>query len=100
MQRSFTVVVLVVSLGLTTDAAARTQQPTSGCLQCHEGIEPVRQPGSKMLAAIIEEGENRDDPAGCDVCHGGDPARRWRCSAEAIGIGGAGGAERSTSNEL
>ena len=55
MGRFLAVVALVPALGLTASAAARTEQPeeaASGCLQCHEGIEPIRQPGSKILAAI------------------------------------------------
>jgi len=54
--------------------AEQPDEAATGCLKCHEGIEPIRQPGSGMLEAILEEGENLDDPAGCVVCHGGDPA--------------------------
>jgi len=57
---------------VSSEGAEESQEPASGCLRCHDGIEPIRQPGSEMLEAIIEEGENLDDPAGCVVCHGGD----------------------------
>ncbi len=77
MGRLLTAAVFAAFLGLTASAAAPSKQPedaNSGCLQCHQGIEPIRQPGSRMLAAIIEESESLGDPAGCVVCHGGDPA--------------------------
>ena len=44
----------------------------SGCMQCHSGIEPIREPGSEMLRQIMERGGQLGDPAGCVVCHGGD----------------------------
>ena len=48
----------------------------SGCMACHAGIEMIREPGSQMLAQIIARGEAEGDPAGCVVCHGGDPSER------------------------
>jgi len=42
-------------------------------LTCHEGIEPIREAGSKMMQQIVAAGRGRGDPAGCVVCHGGDP---------------------------
>lgn len=45
----------------------------SGCMKCHAGIEPIREPGSEMLKQIMARGKQRGDPAGCIVCHGGDP---------------------------
>ena len=68
-----------VSLPLLVAAqppAARNEaagKPASGCTACHEGIEPIREKGSKMLADILDEGRSSGDPAGCVVCHGGDP---------------------------
>ena len=47
-------------------------QPTSGCLKCHQGIEPIRQAESEMMQEIFALGRGRGDPAGCVVCHGGD----------------------------
>ncbi len=44
----------------------------SGCLACHKGIEPIREPDSEMMQQIIAMGRALDDPAGCVVCHGGD----------------------------
>lgn len=46
---------------------------TSGCMKCHAGIEPIREPGSEMLRQIMERGAKLGDPAGCVVCHGGNP---------------------------
>jgi hypothetical protein len=44
-----------------------------GCLSCHDGLEPIREEGSAMLAAIKGYGQAAGDPEGCVVCHGGDP---------------------------
>ena len=48
----------------------------SGCMACHGDIEPIREPGSQMLADILERGRQAGDPAGCVVCHNGDPSER------------------------
>ena len=45
----------------------------SGCMQCHRDIEPIREIGSEMLNQIMEKGKAMGDPAGCVVCHNGDP---------------------------
>ena len=45
----------------------------AGCLACHAGIETIRDPDSEMMKAIIDKGLAAGDPAGCVVCHGGDP---------------------------
>jgi len=74
--------VVGLAMGSANDAhTAAPEDATSGCLECHRGIEPIRQPGSNMLEAILDEGENRDDPAGCVVCHGGDPTATEKESA-------------------
>lgn len=44
-----------------------------GCLSCHDGIEPIREEGSPMLAAIRGLGQAAGDAQGCVVCHGGNP---------------------------
>jgi len=54
-------------------AAAAGQPAASGCLKCHAGIEQIRESGSGMLKMIRAFGKDRGDPAGCVVCHGGDP---------------------------
>ena len=67
------VAVAVCSVVLpTTTPAARTDDAATGCLQCHQGIEPTRQPGAEMLEEILAMGRANGDPAGCIVCHGGD----------------------------
>jgi hypothetical protein len=43
------------------------QAEPEGCLECHEGVEDIREPGSDMLKQIMAQGE-------CTTCHGGDPA--------------------------
>ncbi|NQT11939.1 MAG: cytochrome C, partial [Planctomycetes bacterium] len=53
--------------------AAEPDVAESGCLACHQGIEPIREQGSEMLEEILALGEAKGDPAGCVVCHGGSP---------------------------
>ena len=45
----------------------------SGCLTCHQGIEPIREPGSEMMRQLAALSRGLGDPSGCVVCHGGDP---------------------------
>ena len=45
----------------------------SGCMKCHGEIEPIREIGSEMLNQIMQSGQDRGDPAGCVVCHNGNP---------------------------
>ena len=45
----------------------------SGCMACHGDIEPIREIGSEMLKQIMASGPEMGDPAGCVVCHNGDP---------------------------
>ncbi len=46
--------------------------PAEGCLSCHSGILPFAE--GKMMEKITARGKKYGDPAGCVVCHGGDPA--------------------------
>lgn len=45
-------------------------------MACHGEIEPIREIGSEMLEQIMERGRRRGDPAGCVVCHNGNPQER------------------------
>ena len=47
--------------------------PNTGCLLCHQGIEPIREHNSKMMQEIYVEGIKMNDPNGCVVCHYGNP---------------------------
>lgn len=49
------------------------QAAESGCMACHADIEPIREIGSEMLTQIMSRGKAAGDPAGCIVCHNGDP---------------------------
>ena len=42
-------------------------------MKCHAGIELIREPESEMMQQIMAKGEAMGDPAGCVVCHKGDP---------------------------
>ena len=46
---------------------------SSGCMACHQEVEPIREIGSEMLNQIMAKGKAMGDPAGCVVCHNGDP---------------------------
>ncbi len=48
----------------------------SGCLRCHKGIEPIAPEKSPMMVQVHMLGRLRGDPAGCVVCHGGNPQAR------------------------
>lgn len=48
----------------------------SGCMACHGEIELIREADSPMMQQIISVGTERSDPAGCVVCHNGDPSER------------------------
>jgi hypothetical protein len=63
-------VALTAFPAFTADPAPASQ---TGCLACHQGIEPIREAGSEMLRQIIELADAASDPQGCVVCHGGDP---------------------------
>jgi len=54
---------------------AKAQNGDSGCTtaSCHGGIEEIRDRSSGMMRAIFDLGRDVGDPAGCVVCHGGDP---------------------------
>ena len=64
---------LLLSLGGSVQAAEHTAPVQGGCVECHKQIEPIREQGSEMLAAIVARGESLGDPNGCVVCHGGHP---------------------------
>lgn len=63
-----TAMLLAFSSGQVAQAsmAQQVEAPPEACLDCHEGIEDIRQPDTNMYRAIKEAGE-------CTVCHGGDP---------------------------
>ena len=58
----------------TPPPAPSSKKSQSACLECHEGIAPIRPLESKMMRQILALGRSRDDPSGCTVCHGGDPS--------------------------
>lgn len=67
---------LLASLPLTARAVPATPTPIpkgSKCAECHAGIEWIREPNTPMMQRILGMGESQGDPAGCVVCHGGDP---------------------------
>ncbi len=85
---------MVVALFLAVPASAgdrlidaHPEAAASGCMKCHAGIELIREAGSEMLGSILERGAALGDPAGCVVCHGGDPAATDKAAAHAAAGG-------------
>ncbi len=73
---------LPLVLALFAALLAGPAVPRAGCLDCHQGIEPIVPEGHPMaeaLRAAAPEG----DPAACTVCHRGNPATRigWKAHA-------------------
>ena len=76
MGRCANFLVVVLTCAWTNAGRAQdtgTDEKGSGCLKCHKGIEPIRDPDSKMMQRIFRKGKRQGDPAGCIICHGGDP---------------------------
>ena len=74
--------VILAALGITLAFGLQAKVPDKvtpemakekGCLSCHEGIESIRQETSAMMLQIKGIGAANQDPAGCVVCHGGNP---------------------------
>ena len=55
---------------VNADAVAAVK---TGCLSCHNGIESIREESSGMMQLIKALSNQHGDPAGCVLCHGGDP---------------------------
>ncbi len=67
--RVFCVAAVLFGIGFIAD---RAEAQEKGCLSCHEGIEQFTD--GPMMDAIFALAEDYQDPGGCVVCHGGNPA--------------------------
>ena len=76
IQASFVLIAILFSKVMTTTAQTGFPAPGKYCLQCHNGIEPIRQHDSKMIKEIYKKGAEHGDPNGCIVCHGGNPGAK------------------------
>ncbi|OQX73398.1 MAG: cytochrome C [Campylobacteraceae bacterium 4484_4] len=55
---------------------------TNSCLECHKGIENIRDPHSKMMQEIYKIAEKAGAKGNdCVVCHGGNPEAREKAKA-------------------
>ncbi len=75
--------IAVLIFGLLVSSGADAQIPgsitdPSGCLACHNGVEPIRDPNSEMMQQISFLSLSLGDPAGCVVCHGGNPEAKTK----------------------
>ncbi|MGB5762358.1 MAG: hypothetical protein WBM58_07385 [Sedimenticolaceae bacterium] len=74
MKRILTALAILLIAGVTHAAVTKTApSDKQGCLSCHDGIEDIRDDASVMMLQIKAIGAANGDPAGCVVCHGGDP---------------------------
>ena len=76
-RRTFSREILLLALLVLPASARSVSLPAlpegSTCVKCHNGIEWIREPDTGMMRQILALGDGRGDPAGCVVCHGGDP---------------------------
>lgn len=77
------VVCVIASIGRLALAAPAELPSGSQCASCHAGIEWIREPDTGMMQRILALGRGRGDPAGCVVCHGGDPKATTAAAAHA-----------------
>ncbi len=68
-------------LGLAAPVIGAEQTAKAGCLVCHKGIGPIRDPESGMMILIRSQGEQMGAPEGCVVCHKGDPKAKEKAPA-------------------
>jgi len=78
----------LVPVGVRPPSPTPAGPGPSGCLSCHRGIESIRDAQSGMMTAIRAKGRGLDDPAGCIVCHGGNPGASTTTAAHAMGRAG------------
>ncbi|GMU35575.1 MAG: hypothetical protein AMXMBFR20_34460 [Planctomycetia bacterium] len=69
---------IFMAAAICAPAARAFQTPAeypsgSQCVVCHQNVEWIRDPSSEMMRRIMTIGRDSGDPAGCVVCHGGDP---------------------------
>ncbi len=84
MTRLLVTIITIVGFSSAARTLAQDTAPgetKSGCAECHMGIEPIRQPDSKMMKEIRAMGRAKGDPDGCVVCHGGDPQAKEKDDA-------------------
>jgi len=64
---------MLLALALLWTISGTAYAKGTGCLSCHEGIEDIRDQNSAMMLSIKGLGSQHGDPAGCVICHGGNP---------------------------
>jgi len=77
-------IAVAAGLGSLTAGGAKThpaEAVQSGCLACHQDIELARELRQETLQEVLALGQSRGDPAGCVVCHKGNPNAREKPTA-------------------
>ena len=83
IQRGVSILALLAIAARASFASPPALPEGSRCAECHAGIEWIREPDTDMMKRILALGRSRGDPAGCIVCHGGDPKATTAESAHA-----------------
>ncbi len=74
-KRAYFLHILTIALLFLPSTYMLAEIATAACNTkgCHQGIENIMPPDSNMARSIKALGMKYDDPAGCVVCHGGNP---------------------------
>ncbi len=63
------------------DTVSAASAAEKGCLSCHDGIEQFTD--GPMMDTIVDMATDYNDPGGCVICHGGNPAATSKDAAHA-----------------
>ena len=63
----------IAKLITTTTIMFVVFQAQAQCIDCHKGIEDIRENSSAMMMSIKAMGSQHGDGEGCVICHGGNP---------------------------
>ena len=63
----------IAKLLTTTTIMFVVFQAQAQCIDCHKGIEDIRENSSAMMMSIKAMGTQHGDGEGCVICHGGNP---------------------------
>ena len=70
------ILLIFISVTLSANIGINFKQ-TNNCLECHSGIEHIREEKSKMSIAIAKKAKDAGYAKNsCIICHGGNPATK------------------------
>ena len=78
----FIIIIFVENYYNNKIKARRNESLKNSCIKCHKGIEPIRDPKSEMMKAILSVADSAGFPGNdCIVCHGGNPLEQDKTKA-------------------